>query len=433
MQFPNLHRVTQVFSTPDLAEPANVARQAILESKVSTRLKPGARVAITAGSRGIAGIATILKSIVTALRDLGFDPFIVGAMGSHGGATASGQLEMLAEFGITQESMNCQIHTEMDTVELGVNSFGLPICFDANAHSADGIIVVNRIKPHTSFTGQYESGLLKMLAIGLGKREGASQVHKLGLPGLKKLIPEVGTFLLQNTRVVLGLAILENAREHTARIVPVEPEEILEQEPKLLDEARELMGRLPIHHIDFLVVGELGKNYSGTGLDPNVIGRQRVETMPDLPRPVVTRLAVLDLAEESHGNALGIGLADLTSERFVKKINPEPMKVNSLTSNFLTRARVPLAMPTDMDVIATGLDTCWRTSWNDARIIFIPNTLELETLYISPALLEEARANPHLIVEPEPTPWPFDASGHINQASLFPDANQGRRLLNPHK
>lgn len=433
MQFPNLHRVTQVFSTPDLAEPANVARQAILESKISTRLKPGARVAITAGSRGIAGIATILSSIVTALRDLGFDPFIVGAMGSHGGATASGQREMLSEFGITQESMNCLIYTEMETVELGVNSFGLPICFDANAYAADGIIVVNRIKPHTSFTGHYESGLLKMLAIGLGKREGASQVHKLGLPGLKKLIPEVGTFLLQNTRVVLGLAILENAREHTARIVPIEPEDILEQEPKLLDEARELMGRLPFNDIDFLVVGELGKNYSGTGLDPNVIGRQRVETMPDLPRPVVTRLAVLDLAEESHGNALGIGLADLTSERFVQKIDLKPMKVNSLTSNFLTRARVPLAMPTDKDVIATGLDTCWRTSWDDARMVLIPNTLELETLYISPALLEEARANPELIVETDPTPWPFDISGHLNQASLFPAANQGRRLLNPHK
>ncbi|MCY2933840.1 MAG: lactate racemase domain-containing protein, partial [Planctomycetota bacterium] len=261
MKFPDLHRVTQKFAATDLAEPASVARQAILESKIASRLKPGARVAITAGSRGIAGIASILQSIVTAVRDLGFDPIIVGAMGSHGGATAQGQLELLGEFGITSTAMNCQIHTEMETVELGVNSFGLPICFDANAHAADGIIVVNRIKPHTSFTGQYESGLLKMLAIGLGKREGASQVHKLGLPGLKKLIPEVGTFLLRNTSVVLGLAILENAREQTARIVPVEPEDILEQEPKLLDEAREMMGRLPFDSIDFLVVGELGKNY----------------------------------------------------------------------------------------------------------------------------------------------------------------------------
>lgn len=427
MNFPSLHRVTQQFTVPDLADPAGAARRAVLESRIASRLQPGARVAITAGSRGIAGIAAILKATVAAVRDLGFDPFIVGAMGSHGGATEAGQRQMLAEFGITEESVNCRIETAMETVNLGTNQFGLPICFDANAFGADGIIVVNRLKPHTSFTGRYESGLLKMLAIGLGKREGASQVHKLGLPGLKKLIPEVGTFLLQNTKVVLGMAILENAREHTAQIIGVEPEQILEQEPILLDRARELMGRLPFDQIDFLVVGELGKNYSGTGLDPNVIGRQRVETMPDLPRPVVTRLAVLDLAEESHGNALGIGLADLTSETFVRKIDPTPMRVNSFTSNFLTRARVPLAMPTDRDVIATGLETCWRTTWEEARLVIIPNTLELETLYVSQALLSEAGTNANLKVEPEPTAWPFDETGRLDQARLFPNANQGRR------
>ncbi len=206
----------------------------------------------------------------------------------------------------------------MNTVVLGTNAFGLPIHFDENAYDADGIVLLNRIKPHTSFTGRYESGLLKMLTIGLGKRQGAAQVHKLGLPGLKRLLPEVGALLLKRTPVALGLAILENAREHTAEIVAVEPEELLEVEPRLLDEARTLMATLPFDQIDVLVVGELGKNYSGTGLDPNVIGRQRVETMPDLPRPVVTRLAVLDLSAETRGNALGIGLADLTTERLVR-------------------------------------------------------------------------------------------------------------------
>lgn len=432
MNFPLLHRVTQTCDVPDLADPAAAARQAVLSSRLASRLQPGATVAITAGSRGIAGIAAILKATVAAVRDLGFDPFIVGAMGSHGGATEAGQREMLAGFGITEDTVHCRIQTGMETVQLGTNSFGLPICFDANAYAADAIIVVNRLKPHTSFTGRYESGLLKMLAIGLGKREGASQVHKLGLPGLKRLIPEVGTYLLQNTKVALGLAILENAREHTAEIVKVEPEDFLEQEPVLLDKARLLMGRLPFEQIDLLIVGELGKNYSGTGLDPNVIGRQRVETMPDLPRPVVTRLAVLDLAEESHGNALGIGLADLTSQRFVDKIDPNPMRINSFTSNFLTRARVPLAMPTDRDVIATGLETCWRTTWEEARIVMIPNTLELENLYISPALAAEARAMPNLVVESQPTAWPFDASGHLDQAALFPHANQGRRSKTGH-
>jgi hypothetical protein len=428
MDIPRIYRVRQKFTVPDLPNPAGTTRHAILQSNISQRLKPGSRVAITAGSRGIAGIAGILKAVVDACREHGFEPFIVGAMGSHGGATAEGQRELLAEFGITSQAMACEVLTEMETVALGTNSFGLPICFDANAHAADGIIVVNRLKPHTSFTGRYESGLLKMLAIGLGKREGASQVHKLGLPGLQKLIPEVGTFLLKNTNVVLGLAILENAREHTAEIVAVEPEEILEKEPVLLDRAREIMGRLPFDQIDFLVVGELGKNYSGTGMDPNVIGRQRVETMPDLPRPQVTRLAVLDLAVEAHGNGLGVGLADLTTRRFVSKIDPKPMQVNSFTSNFLTRARVPLAMSNDMEVITTGLDTCWRIDRNEARMVLVPNTLELEHLYISEALVEEATGISSLEISPEPADWCWDVSGNIDQARLFPHANQGRRL-----
>jgi hypothetical protein len=428
MELPRIYRVRQKFTVPDLSDPAGTTRHAILQSNLSQRLKPGSRVAITAGSRGIAGIAGILKAVVDACRELGFEPFIVGAMGSHGGATAEGQRELLAEFGITSQAMACEVLTEMETVVLGNNSFGLPICFDANAHAADGIIVVNRLKPHTSFTGRYESGLLKMLAIGLGKREGASQVHKLGLPGLQKLIPEVGTFLLKNTKVVLGLAILENAREHTAEIVAVEPEEILEKEPALLDRAREIMGRLPFDQIDFLVVGELGKNYSGTGMDPNVIGRQRVETMPDLPRPQVTRLAVLDLAVEAHGNGLGVGLADLTTRRFVSKIDPKPMQVNSFTSNFLTRARVPLAMSNDMEVITTGLDTCWRIDRHEAQMVLVPNTLELEHLYISEALVEEAKGISSLEISPEPADWCWDVSGNIDQALLFPHANQGRRL-----
>lgn len=427
MNLPEIYRVSQKITAPDLPNPADVAREAVLLSRISHRLSPGARVAITAGSRGIANIAQILKAVVTAVRDLGFDPFIVAAMGSHGGATQQGQKELLSEFGITEENMNCRIHAELDTVQLGVNSFGLPICFDANAYGADGIVVVNRIKPHTSFTGRYESGLLKMLAIGLGKREGATQVHKLGLPGLKRLIPEVGTFLLKNTNVVLSLAILENAREHTAAIVPVEPEDLIDQEPLLLDRARSLMGRLPFDQIDFLVVGELGKNYSGTGLDPNVIGRQRVETMPDLPRPIVTRLAVLELAEESHGNALGIGLADLTTESFVSKIDRKPMQINSFTSNFLTRARVPLAMATDLETLVTGLDTCWRTDWSEVRMVIIPNTLELETLYVSGALLEEARCIESLEVSEHPNHLPMDEAGNLRQWQLFPEANQGRR------
>ena len=428
-RFPEVARVSQSFDQPELDDvPAAVAR-AILESKISSRVRSGGSIALTVGSRGIAGIDQIAREAVSALKSLGFAPFIVAAMGSHGGGTSEGQRALLASFGVTEARVGCPIRSEMETVQLGLNSMGLPIHFDKNALEADGIVLLNRIKPHTSFTGRYESGLLKMLTIGLGKHLGASQVHKLGLAGLKKLLPEVGAFLLEKTTVALGVALLENAREHTAKVVGVEPEDILDAEPRLLDEARELMARLPFDQIDILVVGELGKNYSGTGLDPNVIGRQRVETMPDLPRPIVTRLAVLDLSVETHGNALGIGLADLTTDRVVKAIDPKPMRVNSMTSNFLTRARVPLSLADDSEVLNACIDTCWRVDPAEARLVIIPNTLELTTLWVTKPFAAEVEAITGLAFESDFKPLPFDAHGNLLQEELFPDSVRARRAM----
>jgi Lactate racemase N-terminal domain len=427
MSFPTIARVRRSYQQPELADVSATTVSAIHESRVVGRLKPASRIAITVGSRGIAAIARIVRATAEALRALEFDPFVVAAMGSHGGGTADGQRSLLRELGVTEDSVRCPIRTEMDTVVLGTNSFGLPIHFDRNAIEADGIVLLNRIKPHTSFTGRYESGLLKMLTVGLGKRQGAAQVHKLGLPGLRALIPEVGAFLLGRVPVVLGLAILENARDQTARIVAVKPEDLLEAEPQLLEQSRALMARLPFDQIDVLVVGELGKNYSGTGMDPNVIGRQRVETMPDLPKPVITRIAVLDLSVETRGNALGIGLADLTTERLVRGIDPTPMRVNSMTSNFLSRARVPLALPADGDVIASCLDTCWRISRDQARMVLIPNTLEISSFWISPPLVDEVEAHPELSLETQFRPIPFDERGNLEQELLFPESQRARR------
>jgi hypothetical protein len=429
-EFPPVARLRQSYDQPEVADvPAEVAA-AIAGSRIRERVRPGGSVALTVGSRGIAGIDRIARAAVDALKGLGLAPFVVAAMGSHGGGTAEGQRALLAEFGVTEAAMGCPVRCEMDTVELGTNGFGLPIHFDRNAYEADGIVLLNRVKPHTSFTGRYESGLLKMLTIGLGKRQGAAQVHKLGLPGLRTMLPEVGAFLLGKTKVALGVALLENAREHTARVVAVEPEDLLDAEPKLLDEARELMARLPFDQIDVLVVGELGKNYSGTGLDPNVIGRQRVETMPDLPRPKVTRLAVLDLSAETRGNALGLGLADLTTDRVVRSIDPTPVRVNSMTSNFLTRARVPISLPTDRDVIAACLDTCWRVDWREARLAVIPNTLELTTLWVTGPLADEARSRPGLDVEGGFVPLPIGGDGNLDQSRLFPESVRARRGAN---
>ncbi len=427
MSFPPIARVRQVHRQPEVADVPAAVAEAIRSSRIGARVRPGGSVALTVGSRGIGGIGAIARAAVDALKGLGFRPFVVAAMGSHGGGTAGGQRALLAELGVTETALGCPIRSEMETVVLGTNSFGLPIHLDANAHAADAIVLLNRIKPHTSFTGRYESGLLKMLTIGLGKHQGAEQVHKLGLPGLLKLLPEVGTFLLANTAVGLGIALLENAEERTARVVGVEPEDLLEAEPRLLDEARTLMARLPFDQVDVLVVGELGKNYSGTGLDPNVIGRQRVETMPDLPRPVVTRLAVLDLSAETRGNATGVGLADLATDRLVAAIDPVPMRVNCMTSNFLTRARVPLSLPTDRDVFAAALDTCWRIDPAEARMVLIPNTLELAHLWITPALAGDVKTNPNLAFETDFGPIPIDLDGTLDQEALFPESVRGRR------
>jgi hypothetical protein len=358
---------------------------------------------------------------------MGFHPFIVAAMGSHGGGTEAGQRAVLADLGVTEDALGCPVRASVETVEMGRNSFGLPVPFSRDALDADGILLLNRIKPHTSFTGRFESGLLKMLVVGLGKREGAAQVHKLGLPGLSRLVPEVGALLLEKTPVALGVALIENASDRAAKVAAVEPEDLLTVEPRLLDEARALMPRLPFDQIDVLLVGEMGKVYSGTGLDPHVIGRQRVETMPDLPRPVVTRLAVLDLAPESHGNAHGIGLADLTTERLTRSIDPVSTRVNGLTTNFLTRARVPIALASDRDVVAACLDTCWRSSRDQARLVFIPSTLEVADLYVTPALADDVEADPSLRFESDFVSWPFDAAGSLDQEVLFPHSLRSRR------
>jgi len=396
-------------------------------SHLRERVAPGGSIAVGIGSRVVHGIARIARTIVDVLLGMSYRPFIVAAMGSHGGATAEGQRALLAEYGVTTEAMGVPVKTDMDTLVLGTNPVGLPIYFDRNAYQADGIVLANRVKPHTDFHATHESGVLKMLVIGLGKREGASQVHKLGLRGMKEVLPAVGRFLVKNTRFALGLAIVENAEDVPAEIVAVEPETIFDVEPALLERARGLMGRLPFDQIDVLVVGELGKNYSGAGMDPNVIGRLLIETQPDFERPVVTRLVVLDVSDESHGNIVGVGFSDLTTERLVSKLDPESFRINVLTSCCLERARIPITLPTDRDVIQAALETCWRIDPAQARMVIIPNTLELKTLWVSQPLEEEVRAHPHLARQTDYVPMPLSLDGWLDQARLFPESVRGRR------
>ena len=427
MPLPHLARVRQQVPQPAIEDIPGEVRRLILASRLRDRIPAGGTVAVGVGSRGIAAILPIARSAVDTLKELGYRPFVVAAMGSHGGATSEGQRELLAGYGITGANLGVEVRTDMDAVVLGQNPFGLPIYFDKNAHAADGILLLNRVKAHTDFRGPIESGIVKMLTIGLGKREGATQVHKLGLRGVTEVLPAVGRFLIAHTKFALGIAILENLQDQPAELVAVEPEEAFDLEPQLLERARNYMGRLPFDQIDVLIVGELGKNYSGAGMDPNVIGRLMVETRGDFERPVVTRLAVLDCSPESHGNAVGVGFADLTTERLVSQIDPVPFRLNVLTSCFLERARVPIALPSDLAVYEAAVQTCWRLDPAEARVVVIPNTLEVSTLWTSPALEAEVAAHPHLTRETGYAEPPFDPTGTLDQAGMFPHSVRGRR------
>lgn len=429
IDLPPLARYRRSVPQPVVDDPAARVRQCVLESRLARRVRPGGSVALGVGSRGVTDIHILARAAVNAIRELGFQPFIIPAMGSHGGATPEGQLRLLADYGVTPEAMGVEIRAEMDTERVGVGPHGLPIHFDRRALRADGLVLLNRVKPHTDFHAPHESGILKMLVVGLGKRDGAARVHRLGLRGLKEVLPAVGRTLVRETPFALGIAVVENAAHKPAIIDAIEPEDLFEAEPRLLDRARELMARLPFDRIDVLVVGELGKNYSGSGMDPNVLGRLMIETQPDFPSPVVTRLAVLDVSDESHGNAVGTGFADVVTERLVSRVDPDVTRLNLLTACFLERGRMPIAMPHDRAVLDVCLRTCWRLDpTNEARLVVIPNTLELDTLWISPPLAEEAAADPRGRLDPEFRPVPFLEDGvTLDQERLFPESVRARR------
>jgi hypothetical protein len=348
-------------------------------------------------------------------------------MGSHGGATAEGQRQLLAEYGVSEQALRVPVRTDMDTVQLGVNSWGEPVWWDRNAFEADAVVTIARIKPHTDFRGSYESGIVKMLVIGLGKRDGAAQHHRWGYRGLRDMLPETVRVILEKTRFVAGLAVLENAREQTARLQVVDRDELLDVEPRLLEEARGLMARLPFDQLDLLVLGEIGKNYSGAGIDPNVVGRLLIEGQPEFEKPKITRICALDLSPESHGNGTGVGIADLTTDRLLAKIDPVPFRMNNLTACFLWRSKLPFSFATDRECIEMGLKTCWQPKEEMVRLAVAANTLELADLWVSPALVEEATRNPYLEITGDLQPLPFDAAGNLEQEKLFPHSVHGRR------
>ncbi len=380
------------------------------------RIQPGQRVAITAGSRGIANMAEIVKACGDAVRAAGGNPFVMPAMGSHGGASAEGQVEMLASYGITEPAMGMPIVSSMEVRQIGQLPGGTPVFMSVTALEADRILVVNRVKPHTDFRAPIESGLAKICAIGMGKQKGAQIIHGNGTRGLAELMPQVARCMIETTGKILGgLAILENAYDHTADLCWVEPDGIAgAAEVELQRRAKGLMPSLPFDDIDLLIVDEMGKNVSGAGMDPNVLGRMLVPGAPEFERPRVTAVVVLDLTEESHGNAVGLGLADFTTESLLARVDWQATYVNGYTSGTggLIRGRLPMAFPDDRSAIATAMRMCGKPDPALVRVVRIKNTLMAAFPQISGNLLDEAPAA-RLEILDEGRPMSFDSGGRL--------------------
>lgn len=407
MALPNVVRVRREFDRRRLENPCGAVVDGLRKLGLAGKLKPGARVAITAGSRGINNLVAMTRAAADAVKSMDGQPFIVPSMGSHGGATDEGQKNLLADLGISEGSMGCPVVSSMAVEEIGRTSNGTPVYLDSNALRADGIIVINRVKPHTAFRGEIESGLCKMLAVGLGKHRGAQQMHRAGLG---PTLVEAARIIVARVPVLAGIAVLENSLDETAEIHVVSPERFEETDRALLKRAWQVLPRVPFDPLDVLVVDEMGKNISGTGMDNNVIGvGPRVGGKMEMGHPVVSTIVVLGLTPETHGNANGIGLADITTRRLVDSIDYKATYTNVLTTRLWSAGRLPVMMETDREAIEVAVG---EIQADQVRLVRIKNTLHLEELEISEALLGEAK-KAGLAVVRGPQPVAFDDAGRL--------------------
>jgi hypothetical protein len=415
---PKVFRVRQHFNTERVENIPRAVAQALQTINPRLPLKGGERVAVGVGSRGIANLATIVKSVCRTLQEFGATPFVVPAMGSHGGATAEGQRHILESYGITEEAMGVPVKAAMETVELGRTPSGIRVFLDRHAAEADFILPVNRIKPHTDFRGENESGLVKMTAVGFGKYEGANEYHRAAFHlGYERVFQEVTRLILGAGRVLCGVAVLENALHETAKIAAAAAPNLIAADHALLEEARRMMPRLPCEQIDLLVIDEIGKNISGTGMDTNIIGRSvrgyltGVPTHDNVPR--ITRILVCDLTLGSDGNAIGIGLADFTTARLMERLDLRATVINGLTALTPACAKLPVYFESDRQAIETGLKTAGLEDLATGRVVRIKNTLALAELEMSESYLDEVKARGDLTVLGETREMSFDARGNL--------------------
>ncbi|MFJ7938794.1 lactate racemase domain-containing protein [Peribacillus sp. NPDC096622] len=388
IKLPKMVKVRQKFRTPQIADVAGEVEKAIKEAGVLSRIKDNDRVAIAVGSRGVADLPTLVRETVAAVMEAGGNPFIVPAMGSHGGATAEGQIDVLLQLGISEEAVGAPIRSSMEVIKLDELPNGLPVYIDKLAYESDKIIVINRIKPHTAFRGPVESGLMKMITIGLGKQKGAEAAHAYSFKYMAEHVPEMAKISLSKAPIIFGLATIENAYDKPAKIVAVPAEELGEVEPGLLLEAKSLMPKIHFDSMDVLIVNELGKDISGDGMDPNITGN--FATPYATGGPDVKRTVVLGLTEKTHGNANGIGMADMTTKAVMNEIEWEKGYANALTSTVTDVVKLPMFLDTQELAVKAAIKTCNAFDLNKVRVVRIKNTLEIGEIWISESMMEEA-------------------------------------------
>lgn len=408
---PRMVRIRQTFEAPELDDPIAELHKELEKPGTIDALRPGSEVAVAVGSRGIANIDKLTRALIDRIKQAGAKPFIVPCMGSHGGATAEGQKEVLRHLGISEETMGVPVRSSMEVVKLGELPNGLPIYCDRIASEADAIVVINRVKPHTAFRGRFESGIMKMIAIGLGKQKGAEACHQLGFKYMAENVPAMARIMIAKLPIVFGVALVENAYDRTCIVEALPVAQIEDREPYLLERAKALMPKLPFAQIDVLVIDYIGKNISGDGMDPNITGRY--PTPYAHGGPDVSKMVVLALTKESKGNANGVGTADFTTRRLTEAADWPGTYMNGLTSTVCAPTKMATTLDNDKLAIQAAIKTCNILDYTQCRLVRIRDTLHLGELEISENLVPEVKGQRGIEVVSEPYDWQFNAEGNL--------------------
>jgi hypothetical protein len=414
MNYPEIAQISQHIDTTKIADIDQVIAAEMRRLELRNRIKSGARVALSAGSRGITDNVSVIRAVIRELKEIGAQPIIIPSMGSHGGATAEGQAGMLEGLGLSEKTLGVPVVSSLDVVELGTTEEGIPVVFSKDALACDNVIVINRIKPHTEFSGKIESGLTKMLVIGMGKHEGAILAHKWAVRfGYERTLISSANLVIQKVPIAMGIGIVENGFGRAARIEAVSPENFVEEEVRLLDYARQTCPHLPFDQLDVLIVDEGGKEISGTCMDTKVIGRIMNIYEQPLTHPYITRIILRDITDTSHGNGLGVGLADFVTKRLADKLNRSITDLNCVTAVTPEKARLPIVAETDQSAVDQAIATAGPVTPDDVRLCWIKNTMKLDTMFVSKALLEEVSIKDELKKLSDLVPMKFSGAGTL--------------------